>query len=195
MKALNWISVFLIFVNCVAQAQAPAITTTPKKEKLIELGKNSLRVEFLGRGFLYGLSYDRMISDEVAIGGAFSFLRYTFSPGVAKTSLQVISLPIYTNYYFTTGRHRFLATGGINLLSIEAKADVSDAAKRSLESDNSAFLPDLDIGTSGIVPIPQLGVGYEFRGKSGLITGANLYAMYLLGNVLPFAGVNLGVAF
>lgn len=170
---------------------------TPQKQQR----KNIIQIEALGRGFLYGIGYERMLGMDVSIGASFSYAMVSFNPGVANSKLQVMSLPMYVTYYLNPGRHNFLMTGGINLLAFDARAGLNDsfkdsAAEYASESETDTItLPDLELSGSGVLPIPQAGVGYEYRSHSGFMTRANLYGMYAIGQFIPWAGVSIGVAF
>ena len=133
--------------------------------------QNNVSIELLGRGFLYSLAYDRQISQDIAVGGSFSYMMTTFKPAVVETKVQIVSLPLYMNYYFNQGHHRFLATGGLNLFWFEAKANLTQQASETIQgqqqSDNPVVLPDFELSGSGLIPIPQVGIGYEYKSRGG----------------------------
>lgn len=114
--------------------------------------RHNISAEILGRGFLYSFNYDYMLTNDVALGAGLS--RYSVSSGDSSASAWVI--PLYANYYFNEGKHRFFGTGGANLLL--ASGTIGDDSKVS------------GSGLAGVV-----GGGYEFKADNGFLFRAAPY--------------------
>lgn len=114
--------------------------------------RHAVSLELLGRGLLYSLNYDYLITDDVAVGAGVS--TYSISSGSASASAWLF--PIYANYYFTQGPHRWFASGGANLIF----------ASGSVGGDEK-------VSGSGVAGV--LGGGYEYRGDSGFLFRAAPY--------------------
>lgn len=160
--------------------------------------KNVVQVEALGRGFFYGLSYERMVSPQASLGIGFSYAVAHSSIGFFDTTFQVMSLPLYFNYYTNPGRHNLVFTGGVNILAFEAKVKTNDTQIAALGVDNEEYtysLGEAEFKGSAVIPVPQAGMGYEYRGTSGFMTRTNLYAVYVINRIVPWLGFSVGVAF
>lgn len=132
---------------------------------------NAVSLEILGRGGLYSLNYDRMLTDDFALGAGFS--SYSVSSG--NSNAKALIFPIYGNYYFTGGPHRWFATAGANVISASGNLD-----------------GDAQISGSGVAG--TLGGGYEYRGDSGFLFRAAPYVF--VGNASGlWLGLSLGYAF
>jgi len=202
----NYLLLLIIISGLAIQAQEPFKTPAPgvSSENSYRLPvkktykKNVVQVEALGRAFFYGLGYERMVSTSVSLGAGFSYAQATSTVGFFDTKFQVMTMPLYFNYYANPGRHNLVFTGGINVISFEAKANTNDAQIAALGVDNEEYtysLGEFEFKGSAVLPIPQTGLGYEYRGTSGFMTRANLYGMYVLGKFLPWLGFSVGVAF
>jgi len=165
--------------------------------------KNVVHIEMLGRGFLYELGYERMLSQDVSLGIGYSYTTINSKLGFGNTNFKIMSIPLYVNYYVNPGRHNFVLTGGVNIFSFEASARLSDDVQAQLSAasnevtgvEESFNFGDLELSGNAVIPIPQAGMGYEFRGNSGFMTRLNLYGMYALNTFVPWAGLSVGVAF
>ena len=208
MKILLTLMVLMSAIISHAQDQYAASTDTPtvntkyiSRSKTIR--KNILQVEVLGRSIAYGLSYERAFNLDVSVGAGFSYVSTSVNPAFVETKVQIIQVPLYVNYYAFSGIHNFVLSGGLNLMDIQMKANLSDAVKQAAASNdpNSAGspdllnMPDLNVSASAFFPIPQISAGYEYRSHSGFLARANMYGMYILGNVVPWIGLGLGVNF
>lgn len=174
---------------------------------------NTVYIELLGRSFFYGVGYQRQLGRDVAAGLSFSYISGKFGAGEAEVKAKAFSIPLYVNYYaYKYRRHHFLVTGGLNIFSFEAQARVSDQAQAQIanqaravsaqingeESDsesNSFTIPDLKLDGSGTLALPQVGLGYEYRSRGGLFVNSNLYAIYVIQKVIPWAGLSVGIQF
>ena len=130
--------------------------------------KHSITMELLGRAGLYSFNYDYLIQDNLALGAGLS--TYSLSSGETRASTWV--LPVYANYYFNQGEHRFFATGGLSLISVSGQTSESNQIKGS--------------GLGG-----TLGIGYEYKSRDGFLFRAAPYLM--LGQASGgWIGVSLG---
>lgn len=198
---------FILLIGFFAFAKEPAISSSQNlssrsfKVQQKKYFKNVVQVEALGRSFLYGLGYERMLNPEVSLGIGFSYTSLATQLGFGDTTFQLMSVPLYVNYYLNPGRHNFVLGGGVNIFSFQARAKASDAiqnaADAAAEENNLDTLNwgDLELSGSAVIPIPQAGMGYEFRSRSGFMTRLNIYGMYALGVFVPWAGISVGAAF
>jgi hypothetical protein len=148
---------------------------------------NAISLELLGRGGLYGVSYDREIIESIALGAGFS----KWSLGdVGSGTISVLAIPVYGNYYFGSRKHRAFLTAGAAWCRVTVNLDgVFDGLfgvpteEVSTGPETATFL----IGTAG--------GGYEFRGDGGFLFRLSFYAMVARESVAPFGGLSLGYAF
>lgn len=132
---------------------------------------HAVSVELLGRGLLYSINYDYLINDDIALGAGFSHQSYS----AGNSDATVMIVPVYANYYFTPGNHRWFATAGANVVHASGRVDSEEKVSGS--------------GIGGV-----LGGGYEYRGDSGFLFRAAPYLM--VGKTAGvWAGVSLGYAF
>lgn len=136
---------------------------------------NALAFELLGRGILYGITYDRSLNDQWALGAGFS--AWKVDNEYKTTSVSVVVIPIYTNYYFSPERNRGFLTAGLDLVA----ASVSDKV------DNSTLS-----GSGGLL---VLGGGYEYRGDSGFLFRLAPYLLAGSGGARFWFGISFGYAF
>ena len=131
------------------------------------LRRHSLSLELLGRGMLYSFNYDYALTPQIALGAGAA--NYSISSGTSNASAWII--PLYANYYFTQGTHRFFGTAGANAIFASGKID-----------------GESKVGGSGLAGV--LGGGYEFRADNGFLFRASPYAF-----VGKASGVWLGLSF
>jgi hypothetical protein len=137
----------------------------------------AMSVELLGRGGLYTLNVDHMLSDQFAVGVGFSY--WTLSD--LFSTINVLIIPVYGNFYFNTGPHRAYLTGGLDIAYVSA-------------SDTSGLGDGLgSITASGVGVV--LGGGYEFRGDGGFLFRASPYFVIGSGGVAVTGGLSFGYAF
>ena len=75
------------------------------------------------------------------------------------------------------------------------QANLAAAAEENSDSQSMINIPELELSGSGVLPIPQVGIGYEFAAKNGFVARTNLYGMYAVGAFIPWIGVSAGFAF
>lgn len=205
MKTLK--SIFILLFLLSTNAWAQDYNTTIKSQlssssKLIkkQAPKNAVSLELLGRGLFYGIGYDRRITREVSLGAAFSYASSFSNPGVIYSQIQITSIPLYANYYIlNSGQDRFVATGGVNMMSVQATVGFDssqmNSSSESAESEEVPLFSDFEVKAGAMFAIPQVGLGYEYGAKNGFLLRTNIYGMYLVGKVLPFVGLSAGYAF
>lgn len=132
-----------------------------------EYRRNGMSLELLGRGLLYSLNYDYLVTDSLALGAGVA--NYSFSSGSSSASAWII--PVYANYYLTGGKHRWFATGGANVILASGSAGGDDRVTGS--------------GVAGV-----LGGGYEYKSDGGFLFRAAPYVF-----VGKASGAWLGVSF
>lgn len=160
-------------ISAASAAETPALAPNASESQTPdlnghELRKNAMSLELLGRGLLYSFDYDRMVTDNLAVGAGAS--HYSISSGDASAGAWII--PVYANYYLTGGNSRWFATGGANL--IFASGNVGDDAK---------------VSGSGVAGV--LGAGYEYRADNGFLFRAAPY-VFVGKTSGAWLGVSLG---
>lgn len=164
--------------------------------------KNILFLELLGKGFLYSVDYNRIVSDSISMGFGVSYTTLGATAILVSTNASVTQLPIYTNLYLTGNRHRSYLSGGLNIMSISLSAGLTQKVSLSSEAENTGvntasvedFVNNLQVETNATLALPQVGLGYEYRNPSGLLFRLTLYGTYF-NQLIPFAGLSLGAIF
>jgi hypothetical protein len=141
---------------------------------------NSLNAEVFGRGLRYGLGYDRVINDDLAVGFSLGSVNMNTDNDV-ETGLTATFASPYVNYYFQQEQGSVFLTGGASLVT------------------NSGSVKNLKTGLGGLklsgnAIVPQFGIGYENRGDSGFLFRMAFYGM-VDRNIIPWIGFTLGYAF
>lgn len=191
---LKSVVVCLLALSAVAQAAVEGGQTTVKRKKVAiveedsspsDLGKNVVAFELLGRGLLYGVSYDRMISENVALGMGYS----NWSAGSQDFRINFNIIPVYANYYFQPGSHRGYISGGAELISAKWDFDSSISTTYTDAFGNKRTNAG---AASGVAPI--VGGGYEYRGDGGFLFRATGYLL-VAAKTQPWFGLTFGGAF
>jgi len=131
----------------------------------------AISFELLGRGLLYSINFDRMVSEKFLVGAGLS--AYSISGEGVSSTLFVV--PIFGNYYFSPGVSHGFVTAGVDVL----------LASESV-GGNGVFVG------SGLAPVA--GGGYEYRGDGGFLFRAAPYAVFGR-TVLVWFGTSFGYAF
>lgn len=197
----------MLWLSSIAlSATAFAQDTTLKTSLQNPFKRHALSVEALGKGGLYSLNYDYLASSKSAIGFGFSYQSIRAQPTVSDAQVELVTLPIYANFYFPFQDHRpflstavtFLkahATANVDLSSVFSGVQITYAAtpedhqqqltidKADLSMDNS-----LDL----LLAIPSLGVGYEYRTSEGAIFRVQALG-FIYDKLSPWAGLSFGV--
>ncbi len=132
---------------------------------------NAFGVELLGRGLVYSVFYDRVMSDVTAAG---------FGIGSVSTSQgnSTFVIPAYFNYYLAKNESSVFLTGGASIITNTAQVGGDTTTVGSLKFP-STFV------------VPQAGVGFEDRSDAGFLFRVTGYAM--LGSSVTFwAGFSFG---
>jgi len=138
---------------------------------------SALSVELGGRGLLYSLNFDRVLSDNLAAGIGFG--NVTASSSVSSQSSPVI--PVYFNYYFMPEAGSFYLTGGADLIT-------NASVMAGLVSSSAG----LSLSASPI--LVTVGAGYEYRSDAGYLVRAAAYGVYG-SSLVPWGGVSFGYSF
>jgi len=149
---LSLLLAFAMEVDADAAEYSEQNTAQQSVSSASDYRRNAFSLELLGRGLLYSFNYDYLVHDDVALGVGAS--TYSFSSGASNA--RVTFVPVYANYYFTPGEHRWFASGGVNLIHASGSIDQDEKISGS--------------GAAGI-----LGGGYEFRGDNGFLFRASPY--------------------
>lgn len=167
--------------------------------------RHALSVETLGKGGLYSLNYDYLASYRSALGLGFSYQSIRAHPMISEAQIQLVTLPVYANFYFPIENHRPFLSTAVTFIKAHATAnlDLSEVfagMKLSYASDNneeqvSVEKADLKMNNSVDVffAIPSLGAGYEFRTAEGAIF--RLQALgFIHDKITAWGGLSFGVA-
>lgn len=150
----------------------------------------ALHAELFGRGGYYSLNTEYSPRREFAFGAGFSYQ----SIGAMGVTADVITLPLFANYYVTTQPvHRAFVTGGVTILSIQGRSeDISMKAEAGGQEAN-LLVRGMDL-VSATLPIPNFGGGYEFAQRGGFLFRGQALLLYT-GQITPSVGLNMGYRF
>jgi hypothetical protein len=170
--------------------------------------RHALTVETLGKGGLYSLNYDYLASAKSAIGFGLSYQSIRAQPTISDAQVQLITLPVYANFYFPFQEHRPFVSTAVTFVKAHATANVdfsnifsgiqltysangSPEDKQELKVDKAdmSFENSVDL----LLAIPSLGAGYEFRTSEGAIFRLQALA-FVYDKITPWAGLSFGVA-
>ncbi|MGK5083193.1 hypothetical protein WDW37_07785 [Bdellovibrionota bacterium FG-1] len=142
---------------------------------------SAVSVEFFGRGLTYGLSFDRVVSDDLAAGVSLGRVSLNDLAG-NDAGVSTMLIPVYANYYFTRDAGSFFATAGATLITNSGEAKGLKATLSGVEFTSSTPI------------LAQVGVGYENRADAGYLFRVAAYG--ILGKtIVPWFGASLGYAF
>lgn len=137
-------------------------------------------VEVLGRTTLWSLTYDRVLSDELAAGFGFG-TSGTKTLGGVDTGNSAQFVPVYVNYYFMPEQGSAFLTGGVSVVLNSNTVSAFQTTTGNLELPSSSV-------------VPTFGLGYENRSEVGFLVRGTLYG--LVGdNFAPWFGFHFGYAF
>lgn len=140
---------------------------------------NALSVEVLGRGGLFSVNFDRVLTDEFSAGIGIGTLSGRSTDGSTINTVSATIIPLYVNYYFQRSAGSVFATAGMSLVRFNG-------------SQFDAKLGNYDLEGNGIVP--GFGAGYENRGDYGFLFRVTAYA-FITKNITPWLGFAFGYAF
>lgn len=169
--------------------------------------KNALYIEALGRGGLYSIGYERHTSSAASFGLGYSFQQVRLSPLSADGTATLQTLPIFSNIYLPLGSHRPFITAGATIVWFKstARADFNDLLgqfRLETQKDDDTVtavtadpnVPSLSNSVEAILAIPNLGLGYEFKMKSGAFIRSQLIG-FITDKPFAWFGLAIGVGF
>jgi len=175
--------------------QRPVDVVTPPEAP--RPAPNSIYVEGLGAGLAYSLNYERLVIDDVAVRGGFSYLSMGASASVngqtSSASATWLSFPITASYIgIRSGKHALELGGGATLTHTSA------AASGFGSSASGSGMSALGTTMVGYRIHPVGGAGFHFRvGLMGLFgqgLGLSSPDPTKFG-MLPWAYLSLGASF
>jgi hypothetical protein len=138
-------------------------------------------VELAGRGLLYSVNIDRVLSDDFSAGFGIGSVTMNDLNGVSA-NISATMIPAYVNYYLMRDAGSVFVTGGINLVT-----------NANTVKDLKSNAGNLEFSST---PIHfNAGVGYEYRSDAGYLMRVTGYALYGGKKIAPWAGVALGYSF
>ncbi len=138
----------------------------------------SVFAELLGRGLLYTVGLEQVVSEDLAVGVGFSSAK-TERNGVDGVTAKLI--PVYMNYYFKKqGSSPFVTAGAdVVLNSSDVRGNTSNVGNLRMPSD---------------AILPTAGIGFESRTDQGFLFRVAAYA--LVGDIVkPWLGFTFGHGF
>jgi hypothetical protein len=141
---------------------------------------NALNVEVFGRGLLYSVNFDRVVSDDLVAGIGFGSTSMRTlddqDPGVTATLV-----PVYVNYYFMRDQGSLYVTAGADVVTNSSDLKGLKSTYGGMQFNANAVLP-------------TFGLGYENRGDYGFLFRVAAYGV-VAKSVNPWFGFTLGWAF
>ena len=169
MKKSGLIVVFVALSSVLAQAEHTRVTNP-----------NAINIEFLGRGMLYSIAYDRIVNNDIVAGVGFGSTSMRNQDGT-DPGVSTILIPIYASYYFARDQGSFYATVGADIVSNSASLNGLKSTFGGITFNSNAVLP-------------TFGLGYENRSDSGFLFRATAYGIYA-SSINPWGGLTLGYCF
>lgn len=151
-------------------------------------GRNFIGLELLGRAMGYSVNFDRSLEKKFSLGGGFSYYQWNFE----NSEVTSIMIPVYMQYYFAGhNSHRGFAALSTTL----GYNKVTSNGEKIYERYQDNYL--YSVAADGTSVYPDLGLGYEFRARSGFTARVTSYLRYYkeLNTVLPWGGLTLGSHF
>jgi len=168
-KSFIWFFIFQAF-------SVQATWAEPAGEEELSVPE-AVSIELLGRGLLYSVNYDHLLSRNIAVGFGISYWSLQSS---SKGTFNAFFIPIYGNYYLSTEPSRLFLTGGLSLYSASIENSGTDKGVHVTQGSNAA-------GT--------IGLGYEFRGNGGFLFRAAPYVLFDASGAYPWAGISFGYCY
>jgi hypothetical protein len=141
---------------------------------------NAVLLEVGGRGILYSVNYDRVVSEDLAFGIGYGSGPVTSANGV-DTSQSVSLIPVYVNLYLMRDQGSLYVTGGADFVTNPGSIVGYSANQSGVVFQNTSIMP-------------TFGVGYENRSDAGFLVRATGYVL-VASNVKPWAGFSIGYSF
>ncbi|MGC4091882.1 MAG: hypothetical protein QM756_29170 [Polyangiaceae bacterium] len=174
-----------------APAEAKPVEAPAPAEK--ERAKNSVYVEGLGAGLLYSFNYERLVIEDLAVRGGFSYQSFTATAGDASAKSTFITLPVTASYLGVGSKHHIFELGG-GMTFMYASGSASGVGVSSSGSGMAVY-PDLLVGYR-LHPVD--GAGFNFRVGAMAFVGKGLgWDVTDPGavGVLPWFYLSLGASF
>jgi hypothetical protein len=140
----------------------------------------SVGLELFGRGILWDLHVDEVLSEELAAGIGFGSVGLK-TPGGGDLNNSARLIPVYMNYYFMKEQGSVFATLGADLVLNQDQV-----------ANTEATMGGVKFNSSGVMP--TFGVGYENRSPTGVILQVTAYGL-VAKSFYPWFGFSLGFAF
>lgn len=156
-------------------------SSTAKAEHTRVTNPNSIGVEVLGRGLLYGIQFDRVLNDDMAAGIAFGAIATKTAAGL-DSGRTASFIPVFMNYYFAREAGSIYLTAGATIVT-----NANDLNGLSANMGNLTFTSSAVLGT--------VGVGYESRSDNGFLFRVCAYGIIGGSTIVPWGGATFGFAF
>ena len=158
-----------------AQPQRPDTATPAPATKSSEepkLAPNSVWAEGFGPGIIYSVNYERVIIDNLALRGGFSYRSVSSSASVngqttASASSSQWTIPITVSYLGVRDRNKMLEVGGG--MTLYNRAESASAGGTSASA-------------GGLTPVGTVHVGYRLHPVEGSGFNFRIGAMAMAGN-------------
>ena len=141
---------------------------------------NSVNVEFLGRGLMYSVDYDRVVNDDIVAGVGIGSTTMRNQDG-SDPGVSTILIPVYASYYFSRDQGSFYLTAGADIVTNSGALNGLKSTFGGMNFNSNAVLA-------------TFGVGYENRSDAGFIFRVAAYGIYA-SSLNPWGGLTLGYAF
>lgn len=141
---------------------------------------NAVTVEFLGRGLMYSVDFDRVVSDDIVAGVGIGSTSMRNQDGT-DPGVSTLLMPVYASYYFVRDQGSLYVTAGADIVGNSSSANGLKSTFGNMTFNSNAVLP-------------TFGVGYENRSDAGFIFRAAAYGIYA-SSLYPWAGLTLGYCF
>lgn len=138
-----------------------------------------ISAEILGRGMLWSINFERVVSEQAAVGVGYG--QVATEQSEVETDRSARMIPVWMNYYLSDSGNSAFVTGGANVVLNSGSVKRDTATVSALKLPNDAILP-------------VAGGGYESRTDTGFLFRFGAYL--LVGdNVKPWMGFTFGQTF
>lgn len=143
-----------------------------------DVPRNLFGVELIGRGIIYSVNYERLLTDRIGAGGGISVLSVSgagiFGPSHRSRTLIV---PAYLSWTPVGRAHSPYLAAGVTLSATTA----DEFLLGNTRVNSGAF------GT--------FTVGYQYRSQRGIVIRPNVSQILIDGDNFWWPGITLGVSF
>jgi hypothetical protein len=141
---------------------------------------NALSVEFLGRGLMYSVDFDRVVNDDIVAGVGIGSTSMRNQDGT-DPGVSTLLIPVYASYYFMRDQGSLYLTVGADIVSNSSAVNGLKTTYGNMTMNSNAVLP-------------TFGLGYENRSDAGFIFRIAAYGIYA-SSLNPWGGLTLGYCF